>query len=374
MLTTHEMAQARLNITSATSERQAATRTPGCERVRLKRPLDLFAQVDRNLMNYPLARDSRVKASWSKSSKTGRWFCDLPGDKRIRLWLAQGAHARLKRLPSAFDVNVLLLVLARAQIQGDPVVTFPSRAAIFHSLGLSVNRARYRERVDAALELWSAMSIRMPWHPHKKTMPPPIEVTCSKGISLTVTVSVAWRDLGKKKTGYFKQVPLPLPHDAATQNLVLSLLTCVSEEFDGDGEIMRRTSPRNKVNLCRKIGLTHSTSYRAFKRACLEADEWLRKHGGALDSWWRTKDKKVIFIIKNPKVKRSKAQVKKQEEKEFEELERIDRDFDQPERMGRPPRLHQQEEAMRWHELEEAMRWHNDIKPVDPWISIPDDF
>ena len=363
-----------LNITSATSERQAATRTPSCERVRLKRPLDLFAQVDRNLMNYPLARDLRVKASWSKSSKTGRWFCDLPGDKRIRLWLAHGADARLKRLPSAFDVNVLLLVLARAQIQGDPVVTFPSRAAIFQSLGLSVNRAQYRERVDAALELWSAMSIRMPWHPHKKIMPPPLEVTCSKGSSLTVTVSLAWRDLGKKKTGYFKQVPLPLPHDAATQNLVLSLLTCVSEEFDGDGEIMRRTSPRNKVNLCRKIGLTHSTSYRAFKRACLEADEWLRRHGGALEFWWRTKDKKVIFIIKNPKVKRSKAQVKKQEEKEFEELERIDREFDQPKRMGRPPRLHQQEEAMRWHELEEAMRWHNDIKPVDPWISIPDDF
>ena len=115
-------------------------------------------------MNYPLARDSRVKASWS-TSKTGRWFCDMPGDKRIRLWLAHGAPARLKRLPSAFDVNVLLLVLARAQIQGDPVVTFPSRAAIFQALGLSVKRARYRERVDAALELWSAMSIRMPWYP-----------------------------------------------------------------------------------------------------------------------------------------------------------------------------------------------------------------
>ena len=69
--------------------------------------------------------------------------------------------------------------------------------------------------------------------------------------------------------------------------------------------------------------MTHSTSYRAFKRACLEADEWLRKHGGALDFWWRTKDKNVIFVIKNPKVKRSKAQVKKQEEKEFEEFERM---------------------------------------------------
>jgi len=365
MLTTHDGRKHMLDITSATSERQAETRSSGCERVRLRRPVDLFAQVDRNLMNYPLARDPRVKASWSKSLKTGRWFCVLPGDKRIRLWLAQGAPARLKRLPSAFDVNVLFLVLARAQIQGDPVVTFPSRAAIFHSLGLSVNRARYRERVDAALELWSAMSIRMPWYPHKKTMPPPIEVTCDKGSSFTVTVSEAWRDLGTKKTGYCKQVPLPLPHNAATQNLVLSLLTCVCEEFNCDGEIIRRTSPRNKVALCQKIGLTHSTSYRAFSRACDEADAWFRKHGGELDFWWRTKDRNVLFSIKNPKVKRSKAQVKKQEEKEFEESERIDREFEQLVRMGRPPSKDQQEEVMRWLIGD---------KKVERWVSIPDDF
>ena len=179
-------------------------------------------------------------------------------------------------------------------------------------------------------------------------MPPPIEITCSKGSSLTVTVTQAWRDLGKKKTGYFKQVPLPLPHDAATQNLVLSLLTCVSEEFDCDGEIMRRTAPRNRVALCRKIGLTHSTSYRAFNRACLEADAWLKKHGGALDLWCTTRDKNVLFAIKNPKVKRSKAQVKKQEEKAAEESEKLKEEFEQLMRMGRPPRKDEQEEAMRW--------------------------
>ena len=306
-----------LHIASATADPQAESRTPSRERVRLKRRVDLFAQVNRNLLNYPLARNSRVRASWSKSN-TGRWFCDLPGDKRIRFWLAHGADVRLKRLPTEFDVNVLLLILARAQMQDDTVVTFPSRAAIFQALGLSVNRARYRKRVDAALELWSALTIRMPWHPDKRTMPPPIEVTCSKG-ALTVTVTQAWRDLGKKETGYFKQVPLPLPHDAATQNLVLSLLTCVSEVFDCAGEIMLRTSPRNKMALCRKIGLTHSTSYRVFNGACLEADTWLRKHGGELDFCWSTKDKNVLFVIKNPKVKRSKAQAKKRDEKELEE-------------------------------------------------------
>ena len=220
------------DIASATAERQAATaeghaenRTPGRKEVRYKRPLDLFAQVNRNLMNFPLARVSTVPASWSKS-KTGCWFCDLPGEDRIRLSLAHGADARLRRLPSAFDVNVLLLVLAHTQIHGDHVVTFPSRNEIFHSLGLHRNTAQYRKSVDAALALWSALTIQMPWHPHhKKTMPPPIEVMCSKGSSLTVTVTLAWRDLGKEETGYFKQVPLPLPHDAATQNLVLRLLS-----------------------------------------------------------------------------------------------------------------------------------------------------
>ena len=126
-----------LDITSATAERQADSETSrnpysGRERVRLKRPVDLFAQVDRNLMNYPLARDPRVKASWSKS-KTGRWFCDLPGDERIRLWLAHGADARLKRLPSAFDVNVLLLVATL------PVIVEQSAAkpAVSTAIGLS---------------------------------------------------------------------------------------------------------------------------------------------------------------------------------------------------------------------------------------------
>ena len=72
------------DIASATVERQAAphegqaeNRTPGREAVSYKRPLDLFAQINRNLMSFPLARSSTVPESWSKS-KTGCWFCDLP--------------------------------------------------------------------------------------------------------------------------------------------------------------------------------------------------------------------------------------------------------------------------------------------------------
>ena len=80
-------------------------------------------------MNYPLARDPRVKAIWSKS-KTGRWFCDLPADERIRLRLAHGADAHLKRVPTAFDVNVLLLVATLPVIvdksAAKPAVRLPS--------------------------------------------------------------------------------------------------------------------------------------------------------------------------------------------------------------------------------------------------------
>ena len=181
-----------------------------------------------------------------------------------------------------------------------------------------MNRAQYRKRVDAALDLWSALTIQMPWHPHhKKTMPPPIEVMCSKGSSLTVTVTFAWRDFGKKETGYFKQVPLPLPHDAATQNLVLTLLS-----FDCDGETMRRTAPLNREGLGEKIGLTHPSSYRAFSRTCFEADKWLRKHGVALVKW-SIEDKKVFFDIKNLKIKPSKAQIKEQDEKASEETKSL---------------------------------------------------
>ena len=76
--------------------------------------------------------------------------------------------------------------------------------------------------------------------------------------------------------------------------------------------------------------MTHSTSYRAFNRACLEADTWLKKHGGELDFWCTNRDKKVLFFIKNPKVKRSKAQAKKQEEKESEETKRLMERLRQP--------------------------------------------
>ena len=73
----------------------------------------------------------------------------------------------------------------------------------------------------------------------------------------------------------------------------------------------------------------------------------------------------MLFSIKNPKVKRSKAQVKEQEEKELEELERIDREVEQFERMGRPPSKDQQEEVM---------RWLTGNKEVERWISVRDDF
>jgi hypothetical protein len=61
----------------------ADSKAPVPERVPVK--------LNRNFLNFPLARDTRAKADWVQESKTGRWMADLPGEgrdsHRIRLIL-----------------------------------------------------------------------------------------------------------------------------------------------------------------------------------------------------------------------------------------------------------------------------------------------
>ena len=35
-------------------------------------------RINRNFMNYPLARDTRAQANWFCGDETGRWMADLP--------------------------------------------------------------------------------------------------------------------------------------------------------------------------------------------------------------------------------------------------------------------------------------------------------
>jgi hypothetical protein len=68
-------------------------------------------KLNRNFLNFPLARDTRAKADWVQESKTGRWMADLPGEgrdsHRIRLILRVKAGEEWRHCPSALDMNVL---------------------------------------------------------------------------------------------------------------------------------------------------------------------------------------------------------------------------------------------------------------------------
>src|SRR5262249_11201702 len=65
-------------------------------------------KINRNFLNFPLARDTRTKAQWFQASKTGRWMADLPGEgretHRIRLILPANVHQDDRRCPNALDL------------------------------------------------------------------------------------------------------------------------------------------------------------------------------------------------------------------------------------------------------------------------------
>ncbi len=69
-----------------------------------------YAAINKNLANYPIARDVRVVTHWRRSKKTRRWLCDLPGDPRIQYRLPSDYKQR--RCPTGFDVNVLFVLCA----------------------------------------------------------------------------------------------------------------------------------------------------------------------------------------------------------------------------------------------------------------------
>jgi hypothetical protein len=191
-------------------------------------------KINRNLMHFPLARDTRAKADWFQGIKTGRWMADLPGEgresHRIRLILPTNASARMRRCPSALDMNVLFQLLAEAQ---GPVKTkqieFASFAVLLRRLGLA-KRCRERARVEASLLYWTRASIRWShWyrvggqHIHL-SLPPPITDAERDGNRITIRLHRDWYELARAK-GYYLWLPLPLPPQAAVQNLVLLILT-----------------------------------------------------------------------------------------------------------------------------------------------------
>jgi hypothetical protein len=274
-------------------------------RKKRREPSDLFAAVNRNLMNYPLARDARITTAWRPSQPSKKYqVCDLPGSDRVRLRLNADANPSLRRCPTGFDINVLLLLLTRARMSKEPVIHWRSRAEVLATLGISTINSRERRRLAASLEYWAAISIHFPrWYAGakqgyhiKNLLPPPIRRITSKNGETQITLAGQWTGLIRRR---FVNVPLPLPQQAAAQNLVLWLLVAYAEPsklnpLDEEQTVNWRQVPELRLS----IGLLDRRVSR-FSHAIQLARNWFEHHRGTLSSV--IEDGRIRFYFRRPK-------------------------------------------------------------------------
>jgi len=286
----------------------------------------LFAAVDKNLANYPIARDIRLKPDWQKVDQ--HWQAELISKPWVDCILPLKVAAELKRFPSATDINVLLALLCYARMGRK----FRSQKELLEVAGLS-NNARDLRLLESSLEFWQVLQLvfatwwdnsrvkdgqcgvfdynkigkkkrgRVPWQ-----LPPPIE----RRDGYDVTMSKAW--LSK----YTLSVPLPLPRHAAVQNLLLWLLVRAGDPHPETNVIDYRSEV-----FYNKVGLKHHNRAQRFRPIVEEAKSWLEKHGGCLD--WCAKDGRMVFCVMKPKSdwKRKTEQAEQkaqQEEKQADDV------------------------------------------------------
>jgi hypothetical protein len=332
-----------------------------------------FVKLDKNLCNYPIARDARLRPRWRKSGSY--LLTELAGEERIELQLPANVPAGLKRFPTAFDFNVLMVLLRQAQVERTNKIQFRSYNRILKAMRLPP-QSRERAKVRSALRLWSVLGFNFrqwwdaspafkdeggvpSWHDHRarglpgknrwqkrailkqlppprmrgsvrRSLPPPIEMLDG----LRMRIAAAW--LPKV---YFERMVLPLPQRAAAQNLVLWLIggskwserlekyDMTKYKFDDDDPEVSRYQLRL---LYKKTALRHSNRTVALQRAMKEAEAWFDVHGGHL-GWmdrecWPEADNTVIFFVWRPK---TKLEPEPEPEEQFEEQ--------QPEEQQEPP-------------------------------------
>jgi hypothetical protein len=123
---------------------------------RVDRRIATFHLVNKNLAYYPLACDLRNKRwRWARDSE--HWIGRLPGDDQIVYRFPANVNRSLLRPPTAFEVNVLFLILATAQLRNTESIDF-SRAEVLRLLELGADTAN-RRRVRQAFEYWSHVTI-----------------------------------------------------------------------------------------------------------------------------------------------------------------------------------------------------------------------
>lgn len=300
-----------------------------------------FVIVNRNLMNFPLARDARAKLHWHRSPDG--WYCDLPGQDRLQLQFPDSSTKQARRAPTAFDTEALFRLFSEAKKRDSSELEFASFSALLKSFGYGVD-ARSRRKVKRALTLWSDLSLwfgqwyappryryldktggvyahwrkgREKQHVADETngsmqLPPAIRVLeFGPGYRVRIMISRKW--LGQW-AAYYKRVPLPLPTDATTQNLLLNVLTLPPVRGLADWRRSQRVrrdkddpemddpervcAPRRILALCRNCGLTHHNRSIKLSRSIEMVQAYFKRHGGHLT--WTTdypKERSIYFII-----------------------------------------------------------------------------
>jgi hypothetical protein len=242
-----------------------------------------YVALNRNLGNFPLARDPRRHADWQLSKSW--WSCALPGDERIHLFLPGSWSRDRCRLPTGFDMAVLFELLATARLTISGEVTVAAIADFLRRLGVADNW-RYRRQLTDAFELWQALHVTFDqWyvaHPVRarrmvKLRPPLTPLQSRKRRGLCFKLDAGWLDW---QTTFFEKIRLPLPVNAATQNIVLTVHCGVSEVSDEHDFTGRLWAPRVHA-FARKIGLEHRHRS-VLQKALDEASRWYIAHGGML--------------------------------------------------------------------------------------------
>lgn len=193
--------------------------------------------VLRQLMLHPLARDARIRGTWSRGSNSAKgvkWSSLLAGnddvlvewyDKRV-LWPRDRPTRRYEpRFPTAICVNVLFQLLR--QCDGDGVLTFPSmrqmgiRLMLVKSGGTKV----YDGMMDA-LRMWQVVGVTfgdLRLSPPIRSMVPNdmgrVRGGKQAGFGFRIEMDAEWVRLCR--VSKCPSVLLPLPGYATPQNMVL---------------------------------------------------------------------------------------------------------------------------------------------------------
>ena len=265
-------------------------------------------RLNRNLMNYPLARSARTRPLWHED-KDVLW-CTLPGESRIEL--SAPAAAPVRRLPTGFDMNVLFWLLAAVQQSQNERIRFASVAAFLREQHLRADNDN-RARVLNSLELWAALTIRhLHWYERaahvERNFSPPVRHVDFKGRSITVTLDQEWVRLANEKQ-YYEPIPLPLPQEAAAQNFVLLALTATLKGVEGEGQVrggVRITYERRRRLFCRKIGLRNERQ--KLEHIAGLVASWFEARGGSLVFVEGiNKSGYIVFVFTSPAVPRRKS-------------------------------------------------------------------